>query len=615
MFLKAFRVKSNTAIRGSDRRKLRSDISNTFPSLSQDEISELIPNKEEISVMRIMTHSCQNVTVFCLCGEPIFFEMEKNVIPTVYTLWKFPDLLMSFTTWPLVFDKLKGGADLMLPGVIVPSDGVSALGHFDKGTICTVCVKGNRAPVAVGVTLVSSRDLLEDGMRGKGVMIYHLYQDLLWVHGSKAQLPQLALLEDEVKSSEVNDLMHDLSVDEVEGTDHDENTENAVFSGGSTEGDTQKEEGGSGELDDEINPECGGTNTEEQENEHADLEEASTLDLEEEANTQDSLLDNMDDLLEYCFFCALLRMKKVELPVLTSTFSRSYLLPSCPEGKSVDIKKSSYKKLSKFLQCMQERGLISVQEASKGVDHITTIAWDHPELKEFKATRPVVDTVTETPTHTTTSGAQAQPPCIEELFSVSASMLPIFSESGFSKNTVLSPADVRSVITNYVKSHELVSTENKRMVVLDPTLTKILLNKNEDIEILAWDQLFERVSSKMNKCHQITFPGQDPIIRKGKIEAIEVKVEQRTGNKKVTLIRSLQSYGIDPQEFAHNIQIKAACSTSVSQLPGKNCAPGMQVLVQGNQVAIVAKFLLDEYKIPKKYINGLEQLKGSKKKK
>jgi len=30
----------------------------------------------------------------------------------------------------------------------------------------------------------------------------------------------------------------------------------------------------------------------------------------------------------------------------------------------------------------------------------------------------------------------------------------------------------------------------------------------------------------------------------------------------VTLIRSLQSYGIDPQEFAHNIQIKAACSTS-----------------------------------------------------
>lgn len=71
--------------------------------------------------------------------------------------------------------------------------------------------------------------------------------------------------------------------------------ENAVFSGGSTEGDTQKEEGGSDEQrDDEINPECGGgTNTEEQENEHADLEEASTLHLEEEANMQDSLLGEL----------------------------------------------------------------------------------------------------------------------------------------------------------------------------------------------------------------------------------------------------------------------------------------------------------------------------------
>ena len=32
--------------------------------------------------MRIMTHSGQNITVFCLNGEPIFFEVERKVIPT-----------------------------------------------------------------------------------------------------------------------------------------------------------------------------------------------------------------------------------------------------------------------------------------------------------------------------------------------------------------------------------------------------------------------------------------------------------------------------------------------------------------------------------------------------
>jgi len=32
----------------------------------------------------------------------------------------------------------------MLPGVILPSDGLSGLGRFEKGTLCCVCLKGNR---------------------------------------------------------------------------------------------------------------------------------------------------------------------------------------------------------------------------------------------------------------------------------------------------------------------------------------------------------------------------------------------------------------------------------------------------------------------------------------
>ena len=126
----------------------------------------------------------------------------------------------------------------------------------------------------------------------------------------------------------------------------------------------------------------------------------------------------------------------------------------------------------------------------------------------------------------------------------------------------------------------------------------------------------------------------------------------------VTLIRNLESYGIEPQEFAHKIQIKAACSTAgnigyivlrlylwsvrgylvrqrgtvdfttftiewiitidskalnckecsviakvgciivlVTQLPGKNINPGMQILAQGNQVALVANFLLGKLSV------------------
>lgn len=611
MFLKTFRVKSSTAIRGSDRRKLRSDISRAFSSLSQDDLSDLIPNKEEITVMRIMTHSGQNITVYCHNGEPIFFEMDKQVIPTVYTLWRFPGMLLSFTTWPLVFDKLRGGADLMLPGVILPSSGVSSFGQFDKGTICSVCLKGNRAPIAVGVTLVSNRDLMEDGMRGKGVMIYHVHTDLLWAQGSKTPLPQLALYDDEVNGDDtIEEVIQCISINaEEENSSNKENSESLHREDSATELNKEKKDDCPEEqFDSDPNLSEGACNTVDEGDEKPVAEANNSV---EGANPEESSLDNMDNLLEYCFFCSLLRMKKIELPVLTNSYFKSYLLPSCPEGKSINIKKSSYKKLSKFLQCMQERGLILVQEASKGVDHITEIIWNHPELKEFKVNQPMVESSTQL---VASSIAQAQPPHIEELFSVSAAVLPIFSELGYNKSSVLSPSDVRSVVTKYVKSHELISTEDKRMVMLDPALTKMLINKNEVVDFLPWDQLFERVFNKMNNCHQITLPGQDPVIRKGKIEAIEIKVEQRMGNKKVTLIRYLESYGIEPQDFAHKIQIKAACSTSVTQLPGKNSNPGMQVLVQGNQVAIVARFLLDEYRIPKKYINGLE-LKDKKKKK
>jgi len=51
-----------------------------------------------------------------------------------------------------------------------------------------------------------------------------------------------------------------------------------------------------------------------------------------------------------------------------------------PTASSLDVKKSSYKKLSKFLAAMQQRGFIQVKELSKGVESIVSIDQDHSEL-------------------------------------------------------------------------------------------------------------------------------------------------------------------------------------------------------------------------------------------
>jgi len=50
-----------------------------------------------------------------------------------------------------------------------------------------------------------------------------------------------------------------------------------------------------------------------------------------------------------------------------------------PSGSSLDVKKSSYKKLSKLLAAMQQRGFVQVKELSKGVESIVSIDRDHLE--------------------------------------------------------------------------------------------------------------------------------------------------------------------------------------------------------------------------------------------
>lgn len=64
------------------RRKLKADISAAFPSLCAEELSELVPNKEELNVVKIYAHKGEAVTLYVLHKNPLFFELEKRLFPT-----------------------------------------------------------------------------------------------------------------------------------------------------------------------------------------------------------------------------------------------------------------------------------------------------------------------------------------------------------------------------------------------------------------------------------------------------------------------------------------------------------------------------------------------------
>uniref|UniRef100_A0AC11BEK4 Eukaryotic translation initiation factor 2D n=1 Tax=Ovis aries TaxID=9940 RepID=A0AC11BEK4_SHEEP len=459
MFAKAFRVKSNTAIKGSDRRKLRADVAAVFPTLGTDQVSELVPGKEELNIVKLYAHRGDAVTVYVSGGNPILFELEKNLYPTVYTLWSYPDLLPTFTTWPLVLEKLVGGADLMLPGLVVPPAG---LPQVQKGDLCAVALVGNRAPVAVGVAAMSTAEMLASGLKGRGFCVLHSYQDHL-----------------------------------------------------------------------------------------------------------------------------------------------------CPEGRQLDIKKSSYK-LSKFLQHMQQEQIIQVQELSKGVESIVAVDWKHPRITSFVIPEP-------SPTsQTIQEGSRGQPyhpPDIKPLYCVPASMTLLFQESGHKKGSVLEGSEVRTVVINYAKKNDLVDADNKNLVKLDPILCDCVLEKDEQHTVmkLPWDSLLSRCLEKLQPAYQVTFPGQEPIVKKGRICPIDITLAQRASNKKVTVVRNLEAYGLDPRSVAATLQQRCQASTTVSPAPGLK--DSLQVQIQGNQIHHLGRLLLEEYRLPRKHIQGLEKAPKPGKKK
>jgi translation initiation factor 2D len=124
MFAKPFRVKSNTQLKGSDKKKLKLEIRKKFPEyfsapatdVATDPIDAVMTPKDDITVSKVYTYSGESFLVYYQLKNPIFFEPEKdrgNLHPTVYTLWKCPNLLPALTTHPLVQEKLANGADLV----------------------------------------------------------------------------------------------------------------------------------------------------------------------------------------------------------------------------------------------------------------------------------------------------------------------------------------------------------------------------------------------------------------------------------------------------------------------------------------------------------------------
>lgn len=111
---------------------------------------------------------------------------DKRLYPTVYTLWQNPNLVSLLYTPEMVMRKLRGGADLMTPGLAnEPPFPERAI----KGAVVAVAgLDRHTVPLFVGICEIDVSALGEvQGTKGHAVRGLHWEGDELWAWSSSSR--------------------------------------------------------------------------------------------------------------------------------------------------------------------------------------------------------------------------------------------------------------------------------------------------------------------------------------------------------------------------------------------------------------------------------------------
>uniref|UniRef100_A0A3Q7IWU7 SUI1 domain-containing protein n=1 Tax=Solanum lycopersicum TaxID=4081 RepID=A0A3Q7IWU7_SOLLC len=585
---------------------------------------------------------------------------------TVYALWRVPELLPAFVLKGGEVSRfMLGGADLMFPGISIPTEGFPS---FSSGEPWAVKVPGNPAAIAVGTTTMSSTEALKAGLRGKALKICHYYRDTLWESAENCHVPNAGFLEDVVfedpalslsgrasDSSEVDpsvDPGNMISNEDMREAIDADTASSSVGQPSTTQND------GADEITLQLTSDL------------SELKVAETYADESNTEGQHSLcVEEVDALLDKCLLQALhTTIKEKDLPIPGSTFWSSHVLPCRPPGITLDIKKSSHKKLSKWLQAKASGGLLrmililplsmtlmtgvvalfmvqNIEDSPAATESwqeiVENFLWqtmsqplpkygiisvkedkhkkevilfyvnrNHPDYMSYKPEKKKVDK-TGPSTNNVSSEERVQKSLeVSEIYKPSVHVNPIFASVGAETSRLYTASETSGIVFQYVEKENLVKPSNKSTVTLDATLCDALFKgaikkgSTYPTEIHKKD-LGQTFIGRMQAHHCVT-RGNDTVVRKGALKPIQIMTERRQGNKKVTKLSGMESFLLDAETLASELQKKCACSTTVAELPGKK---GEEVLVQGGVIDDLARYLVEQYGVPKKYIEVLDKTK------
>lgn len=477
-------------------------------------------------------------------------------------------------------------------GVIKQGTGYSTYGNYARDSVVAVNLTSNRSHVAVGLLARSSADLYMAANSGIAVKILHVFGDKLWgIEPSVClQVPNSGAL---IKPLTMDDFPALGAVKKANAYDELSSDTNVTNS----------------QLENDIlhlNISC--------DNLIESNDKTAVDSVIDDESTNDTPTESADEKLKRAFLIAIKKMgKKPPTPLLTSNFYRNHILEA---DNSIDIKKTTYKKLSKFLHEMSQNNYVTVREEPKGVEKIVAINIAHPDVVN------TILNVTDTGGKPSSSNSQQQHSDtgsdglfvteMKELYTVTNDTMKFFNIFDVKCGEGIEPVQVKKFIKEYVCNNKLQDSANIRLIHVDAMLRDVCQFDNSN-KIVPFDVILSSITDRMD--HSYAMRNRNELKTSGKQATIKMTLATRCGNKKVTLIDGMELFGIRLPEFAQACKVGVAASTSIIRPDCPSNQNKGQLMVQGNQIRFVHKLLTETYKIPPKFITGLDLAKKEKKKK
>uniref|UniRef100_A0A061RIW1 Translation initiation factor 2D n=1 Tax=Tetraselmis sp. GSL018 TaxID=582737 RepID=A0A061RIW1_9CHLO len=105
---------------------------------------------------------------------------------------------------------------------------------------------------------------------------------------------------------------------------------------------------------------------------------------------------------------------------------------------------------------------------------------------------------------------------------------------------------------------------------------------------------------------QLISRGSVRVLKKGNLSPISIQTKKRQGNKKVTCVVGLETFAVDPKQFANRVQRRFACSASYDELEGSKNKNHYEIVIQGDKATQIAHLLMDDYGVPQKFISNAD---------